>query len=670
MMEFAGNELDFERATKLEWLETNGLGGYACGTVSGVRTRRYHGLLTASLHPPTLRTLLFAATEDKILCADKTYALTAHLFRDGTKTAWTVPTKFAIDWSPVWTYELTEAKIVKRVFMPHMQNAIVVRYFVQPKRKTNLLVRLFFGWRDHHWTMQPVVPFDVEISSRKIFVRSPFKPSTCLCHFAHNGDEFRPELNWWHNFWLTVETERGLDDTESLFCIGTIVKEFDCDGHLDIVASVEPTSVEEIADWEAKEIERRKRIVQKGQGDEFLSTLLLASDAFVAFRSSTGTKTVIAGYPWFTDWGRDSLISLSGLTLVTERFSVAREILLTFASYISEGMVPNFFPESGETPTYNTVDATLWFVIALYRYLRYTKDESVLNSLWSQLREILLCHLRGTRFGICADRDDGLLVWGATNRCLMPDAQLEALTWMDAKVWGKPVTQRIGKPVEVNALWCNALAILARLAQQVEDSEIATLAKLWADKAQRNFERVFWNESENCLFDVINPFGEPDPSVRCNQILALSLPFRLLSPEKEKAVLQKVERELLTSCGLRTLSPKHPKYIGRYIGPPSERDAAYHQGTVWAWWFGPYADAVEFVEGKKAVQSKVRHLLSKFLSNHLREACIGQVSEIFDGDEPHEPRGCFAQAWSVAEVLRAWVERVLGKIPKPLWDER
>ncbi len=661
MLKFYGDELAFERAIKLEWLETNGLGGYACGTVAGVRTRRYHGLLIASLRPPTQRTLLFAATDEKIVCDKGNYSLIAHLFCDGTKTSWTPPNEFEIDWWPKWTYELAEGKIIKRVFMPHMRNAVLVRYFVQPKQKVSLLVRLFIAWRDHHWTMQPVVPFVVEALRQNIFVRSS-NSLTPICCFAHNGDDFRPELNWWHNFWLPVETERGLDDVESLFCVGEIVKEFHCEGHFDILASVEPLSISEVYELEAKEIERRKRLFRKADGDEFLATLLRAADAFVALRSSTGTRTIIAGYPWFTDWGRDALISLSGLTLVTGRFSLAREILLTFAKHISNGMIPNFFPESGEMPAYNTVDATLWFVIVAYRYLRYTKDEAFLKSLWANLREILLWHLRGTRYGICADTDDGLLFWDS-------NSQLEALTWMDAKVWSMPVTPRKGKPVEVNALWCNALAILARLARKVGDSEIASLAGHWAEKAMNNFERVFWNERERCLFDVIEPEGKPDPSVRCNQLLALSLPFRLILNEKGRSILHRVEVELLRPFGLRTLSPKHPQYVGRYIGAPHKRDAAYHQGTVWAWWFGPYADAVALVEGNDAAKKKVRPLLANFLNRHLREGCIGQISEIFDGDEPHEPRGCFAQAWSVAEVLRAWVERVLGKMPKPLWDE-
>jgi predicted glycogen debranching enzyme len=662
MLKWGKGELSFERASKLEWLETNGLGGYAAGTVAGVRTRRYHGLLIASLYPPTQRTLLFAGTDEQVNDGGQVFNLTAHLFRDGTATAWTQPTEFCLDWCPKWLYELPNTSIVKQVFMPYMRNAVIIRYFAKASRQMRLSVRLFVAWRDHHWTMQPVVPFEVREGKSHLVVQVG-QPLQTVCHLAHNGDSFSPECRWWHNFWLPTETERGLDDTESLFCVGTVVKDFDGCGHLDIVASVEPVDVDEVAELEERERKRRSRLAARLQSDyPLLATLLRAADAFIALRSSTGTRTIVAGYPWFTDWGRDALISLPGLTLVTKRFAVAREILLTFARYISEGLVPNFFPEGSDLPAYNTVDATLWFVLAAYRYLRYTRDEETLCRLWDVLREILFWHLKGTRFGICADPKDGLLSWGSSS-------VNEALTWMDAKVWGKPVTPRSGKPVEVNALWCNALEILAHIAKLLGDRETEKLASQTAAKAKRHFEPSFWNSERNCLFDVLALDGTPDSSVRCNQLLALSLPFRLLSPEKERSVLKVVESELLTPCGLRTLSPKDPNYIGRYIGPPHERDAAYHQGTVWAWWFGPYADAVALVEGKSSVQRKVRLLLENFLRRHLRESCVGQVSEIFDGDEPHEPRGCFAQAWSVAEILRAWYERVEGKLPPPLWDE-
>lgn len=661
LLKWTEDELNLEQGMKLEWLETNGLGGYAAGTISGIRTRRYHGLLVAALRPPTQRTLLFAGTDEQINDGSRTHPLTAHLFCDGTVTQWTRPTEFALGWCPEWRYELPGASLIKRVFMPHMRNAVVIRYSVKASHSVELSVRLFFAWRDHHWTMQPFVPFEVQEEGNWLLIRAG-QPSQITCYLAHNGAKFLHDGNWWHNFWLPAETERGLDDTESLFCVGTVVKTFcNCD-YLDIIASVEPFDVNEVAKLEAEERERRKRLVSRVQGNELLATLFKASDNFIVLRSSTGTRTIIAGYPWFTDWGRDALISLPGLTLVTGRFAIAREILLTFAHYISEGMVPNFFPERDEMPAYNTVDATLWFVLAIYRYLRYTRDEKTLQQLWDALRSILICHLKGTRYKVCVDPEDGLLSWGSNSLD-------EALTWMDAKVWGKPITPRAGKPVEVNALWVNSLMILHHLANHLGDVETGKLALQAVEKAKNFFEPTFWNAEKGCLFDVITPGGVPDDSVRCNQLLALSLPFKVLSRGKGRSVLKVIERELLTPCGLRTLSPRDPRYAGRYIGPPHERDVAYHQGTVWVWWLGHYTDAVALQEGEKSVQRKIRPLLESFLSRHLREACVGQISEIFDGDEPHEPRGCFAQAWSVAEILRAWYERVEGNLPPPLWGE-
>lgn len=668
LLRFGGDELTCEKAMRLEWLETNELGGYACGTVAGVRTRRYHGLLVAALNPPTNRTLLLATVDEMIESDGEKFALGAHLFRDGTivpdGTRWLK--EFSLDWCPQWRYETPIATVTKRIFMPHMRNASVLRYFMHTSKSITLSVRLFITWRDHHWVTQPTTSFAIHAADHTIALFPDPQSPIPILHITHNGDTFIPISQWWHNFWLLIETERGLEDTEPLFCIGEIVKAFNGGGHLDIMTSTEPCSVDDVPCWEA--MEWKRRFVEGGQclrrnsaEAAPLSYLRCATDAFIALRSSTGTRTVIAGYPWFTDWGRDALIALTGLTLVTKRFSVAREILITFARYLSQGMVPNYFPEGGEPPAYNSVDATLWFVLSVYRYLRYTNDWETARRYWlSVLGEILRWHLNGTRYSIYADPEDGLLTW---------DSENEALTWMDAKVFGKPITSRSGKPVEVNALWCNALALITRIAAQLGDTETAGLAKAWAEHSIFNFERVFWNDEKQCLFDVIAPNGVPDASVRCNQLLALALPFRMLSPERERAVLRCVEGKLLTPFGLRTLSPDDPRYVGHYLGSPAQRDAAYHQGTVWAWWLGAYADGVAQVEGDEGVQMKVRPLLINFVERHLREACVGQVSEIFDGNPPHEPKGCFAQAWSVAEVLRAWVERVEKQMPKPIWDE-
>lgn len=658
-MRLTQQELASGQIGQWEWLETNGLGGYACGTVIGLRTRRYHGWLIAANRPPTDRVLLLAAADEAVTVNGQTVPLGAHLFRDGTiaPDGRLQLRAFVLDWCPQWHYSAKGVTVHKRVFMPHLRNATVLRYFVQTRCPTTLAVRLFVAWRDHHWTMQPSVPFRWQACDHRIVVAAN---GCVLLHLVHNGDAFVSDGTWWHNFWLPHETERGLDDTESLFCLGTLVKSFGSDGHLDLIAATEPCSTDSAVMWEASERRRRQRLMTVAAND-LVRPLFRAADAFLALRSSTGTRTVIAGYPWFTDWGRDALIALPGLTLVPRRFAIARDVLDTFARYLDQGMVPNFFPEGGASPTYNTVDATLWFVLAVYRYGRYTRDTVTLRRWWAALRDVLAWHWQGTRYGIHADPQDGLLVWNAAG---------EALTWMDAKVHGVPVTPRAGKPVEINALWCNGLKVLARLAAQLGDKVTERQAERWAAKAIAHFAATFWNGEKRCLFDIIAPDGNPDSAVRCNQLLALALPFRLVTPEQERAVLRCVEAKLLTPCGLRSLAPDEPQYVGRYVGTPEQRDAAYHQGTVWAWWWGPYADAVAMVEGADAVQHKVRPLLAEFLQRHLREGCVGQIAEIFDGDAPHTPRGCFAQAWSVAEVLRAWCERVEGRLPPPLWDER
>jgi predicted glycogen debranching enzyme len=386
-----------------------------------------------------------------------------------------------------------------------------------------------------------------------------------------------------------------------------------------------------------------------------LDALVLAADQFlVERRASDGQAlghSVIAGYPWFSDWGRDTMIALPGLTLATGRPELAASILRTFAGFVSEGMLPNRFPDAGETPEYNTVDATLWYFVAVERAWRRTRDRSLLDDLYPVLREIVAAHERGTRYQIRVDQGDGLLYAGE------PGVQL---TWMDAKVGDWVVTPRIGKPVEVNALWFNALCAMRDFAVEVGDEKAAREYLARAERAGRSFAESFWHESGGYLYDVIDGLeGElgtnglrRDASLRPNQVFAVSLPHPLLDNGRAKSIVDVCARHLWTPLGLRSLAPVDPRYVGRYAGGPRERDAAYHQGTVWSWLAGPFALAHYRAYGDA---TRAKQLLAG-LSAHLREACIGQLSEIHDGDAPHLPQGCFAQAWSVAETLRAWRE--------------
>ncbi len=631
-----------------EWLETNGLGGYACGTLSGARTRRYHSLLTASL--ASGRRVLLAGVEEELTIGTQKIALTPLGKKNGNSAE--VPDRVSFCRQPwaKWTFEGSWGKVEKTLFLPYLSNSVYLRYRMDTAEPAALTVRLFVTERDHHWISRRDQGFWVRSASSHRLEVGRVGDSKGFLHIAHNGRFCDWESAGWVGLPLEVERERGLEDYEELFCIGSIVKMWEKDGRLDLVAGVEPEDLWEIAWREWREDSRRRETIGDG-GDALYRALLEAADQFIVLSSRQRQWTVIAGYPWFTDWGRDTLISLPGLTLVTGRFRISRQILLRFASRISDGLVPNFFPEGEGEPAYNTVDASLWFLHAVGYFLRYRADGELLGDIWIKVKEIIESYCDGTRYGIKVDPRDGLVGW---------EAEGEALTWMDAKVWERPVTPRAGKPVEVNALWCNGLANGLRWARSVGDRKAEGLIRRLLDKALKSFAPTFWNQERGCLYDVIEPDGVPDRSVRCNQLLAVSLPVRLLSADRERSVLRVVERDLLTPVGLRSLAPYDPAYQGRCTGPPAIRDAAYHQGTVWGWWWGPYCDAVARVDGVKGIKNKVAPRIFTFLNTHLYEGCVGSVSEIFDGDPPHHPRGCFAQAWSVAEILRVYDRIVKG----------
>jgi len=425
-----------------------------------------------------------------------------------------------------------------------------------------------------------------------------------------------------------------------------------------MVASTVQHNVTQASELKDVEIRRRARLVRTSPvEDPFAILLTTAADQFIVARGDQ--KSVIAGYPWFGDWGRDTMISLPGLTLVTGRYDDARNILRAFARSIDRGMLPNRFPDSGEAPEYNTVDATLWMFHAVHEFLRYTRDyDFVRSELYHPLADIIVWHERGTRYGIHLD-SDGLLHAGE------PGVQL---TWMDARVGDWVVTPRQGKPVEIQALWYNALRVIAQLASVFGDPEAAARYSALADRARERFLQVFWNDASGCLYDVINDHGSPDAAIRPNQIFAISLPYPLLSSVHALRVIDVIEWELLTPYGLRTLSPRDPNYQGHFTGDAHSRDSAYHQGTVWPWLLGPFLTAYVKVHGgtepetQQVARGRADHFLDP-LRAHLLEGGLGQISEVFDGDSPHRPGGCFAQAWSVAEVLRTYVEDAKGRRP-------
>jgi len=444
-----------------------------------------------------------------------------------------------------------------------------------------------------------------------------------------------------------------LDFAEDLF--NPFVLRFDlrCRQQATVIASTEHRDVARVIEYRQAEITRRRRAAVSSPIEDVTQSLAAAADQYIVSRGDQ--KTVIAGYHWFSDWGRDTMIALPGLTLPTGKYDVARSILRTFAKHVDQGMLPNRFPDAGETPEYNTVDATLWFFEAARAFLAYTGDlEFVRTELYPGFADIIAWHARGTRYGIKVD-PSGLLASG--------EAGVQ-LTWMDAKVGDWVVTPRLGKPVEIQALWYNALCIMEDLAQRLGDELGRRRYGSMAALAKWSFNRLFWNEKNGCLYDVVNG-GLPDASIRPNQIFAVSLPHSMLSPERAKSVVEKVQEHLLTPYGLCSLAPSAPQYRGRYTGDPSSRDGAYHQGTVWPWLLGPFITAyVKVHGGSDAARRQAAEWLAP-LRDHLADAGLGHISEIFDGDPPHRPCGCMGQAWSVAEVLRAWIEDVQGLRPMP-----
>jgi predicted glycogen debranching enzyme len=558
--------------------------------------------------------------------------------------------EFRLDPFPTFVYEAGGVEIEKAVFLVHGENTVVVQYNRRKKsravKECQLEIRPLVAFRDYHSTAHENSSFSSHVEI--IEGLATIKPYDDLpeLHFSHNALALEASGYWYRNFEYTVERERGLDFNEDLFNHFALKFDLKKDTSATVIVSTKQHDVKEASQFRKSEINRRKKLLSGAKRNELIRALTVAADQFIAARGEQ--KTVIAGYHWFADWGRDTMIALPGLTLTTGRHDVAKSILLEFAKHVDRGMLPNRFPDAGEEPEYNTVDATLWYFEAVRAWIEHTNDfDFVREHLYQTLIEIIDWHERGTRYRIHVDAD-GLLFAGE------PGVQL---TWMDAKVGAWVVTPRIGKPVEIQALWFNALGVMETLATKFADSVNSTRFATMAKRAKESFNAQFWNEAVGCLYDVVNG-GMRDGSVRPNQILAVSLHHSMLNAERAKQIVAVVERELLTPVGLRSLSPNDSQYVGIYQGAPLHRDGAYHQGTVWAWLIGPFIEAYLKANGRtKANRKQAKQWLDGFLP-HLRSAGLGQVSEIFDGDVPHTPCGCVAQAWSVAELLRVAVEEV------------
>jgi glycogen debranching enzyme len=707
-----------------EWLVTNGIGGFAAGTLAGVLSRRYHGLLVAALQPPLGRTLLVSKLDERVRYDGRDYALFADRRPDGAvaPAGFELLERFHLEGTiPVWTYACGGALLEKRVWMQQGANTTYVFYTLRRSGHADglplpldLTLDALVNHRDYHG-MTHAAGWDSQIEPLPNGLRVVAHAGAAPLYLLSDRAEAAPLYEWRTGYYLAVEAERGFDPVEDHLCAGRFRASLLPGQTLTLALSAEPSpDLDGGRAYAARRAYERAVVEQSpyAEGPAWAQQLVLAADQFIVARGETAGdqrpmaddqltatrgegaaaddqrpelespgegaeqqdggpelesaggggrsgqesayanpgagaeaagpalagRTVIAGYPWFSDWGRDTMIALPGLTLATGRPADARGILRTFARFVDQGMLPNRFPDAGETPEYNTADATLWYFEAVRAYHAATGDLETLRELFPVLREIVLWHIRGTRYGIKVDLADGLLAAG------QPDVQL---TWMDVKIGDWVVTPRAGKAVEINALWHNALCSMADFARWLELPAERYLAA--ARQVRRSFAR-FWNAETGFCYDVIDGPDGHDATLRPNQVIAAALPHSPLSDAQARAVVDVCARTLLTSHGLRTLPPDHPAYRGRFTGDWHYRDSIYHQGTVWAWLIGPFALAhLRAYHDPQATRALLEPLV-----RHLAGAGLGSVSEVFDGDPPHTPRGCFAQAWSVAELLRAW----------------
>ncbi len=641
----AGVCRDFSRSSRLEWLETNHTGAFAMGTVAGVATRRYHGLLIASLHPPADRFSIVPRLEEQALVAGQAFSLATVQYPGFLQPhGFELLDEFALDPFPTWRYRCGQASIRKTVCLLDRQQSVLIGY--ETSTACRLSIRVFVSFRDYHGLLHQDASYNPAVAQRigsiAISARQNFPPLIIL----QNG-EFAADGIWYQDHEYLCELERGLDFREDLFSPGVLHFNLTPDQPFFLIATLEPqrlppairpAEIESILDAERR---RREFSVATPAGSKPIrATLVRALDQFRVTRFN-GRPSLIAGYPWFTDWSRDTLIGLPALCIAGFPRQEIKEILEMLVNERSHGILPNRFSDTHALPEYNTADATLWFFVAAHHFLDEENDLDFLRTvLYPAATDILDWHRRGTDYNIHVDPQDHLL-WAGD-----PGTQL---TWMDANAGGLPVTPRYGKPVEINALWYNALRIVARwsalLGSGLEDTLHAE-----AEAMLSSFQNTFWNESRDCLYDVIRP-PDNSSSLRPNQLLALALPFPLLDRERARSIVTLIERELLTPVGLRTLEPQDPSYAPRFEGSPAERDRTYHQGTVWPWLLGPFASAYLYAHNESEEALEFCRQLADRLSKELTACCLGSLSEVYDGDPPHRPAGAPAQLWSVAQLL-------------------
>jgi len=641
---------NLDRALSLEWLETNGRGGFASGTVAGVNTRRYHALLLTARQPPTDRYVLVNHVEEWLSVDGKTLPLSTNLYPGAIHpNGYTHCASFSSTPWPTWAFASSGTLIQREILCVREHDLVIVRWKLMGAKRTPMVLRVrpMLTGREYHGLHHENGSLSTSaMISQQCVIWSPYDGLPAVR--AYHSGTYRHAPDWYRHVQFPVERQRGLDYEEDWWSPGEFTFELKPGKTHTLTFTSDANESLGVTRLISSERLRRGRLRKSAPGaDPLADTFRQAAETFLAVRDTK--QTIIAGYPWFTDWGRDTFISLPGLCLVTGRHDVARHIIESFAAHISNGMVPNRFPDGGEEPEYNTIDASLWFVYAVDRYFTYSQNRTGIRSVaWPAIKQILDGYRRGTRYNIHMDRD-GLIAGGT------PSVQL---TWMDAKVGDLVVTPRYGKPVEIQALWIRALDVGARLATECEESEYSESCQKDRARAIESFRKRFWHEDGSYLYDTIDGPEGDDPSIRPNQVYAISLCDDLLTKEQAKEVLRTIKDHLLTPVGLRTLSPQDSRYRPRCEGGPLERDSAYHQGTVWPFLLGPFVTAWVKTFGDTAETRIEARSFLKGLETHLQEACLGHVSEIFDGEFPHHPRGCPAQAWSIAEPLRAMVEEL------------
>jgi len=667
----------FEEVVEKEWLITNGLGSYAATTVPGINTRKYHGLLVAALNPPGDRTVCLAKLDEDIIIANTTYRLGANQFRnqifpDGHKYI----TQFTLNPYPSYRYEIDNIEVVKTIFLPQLKNAVAITYHIKNQKDTAIKVRLYplLSCRYFHNVIDRFrVPlnFIQESNDKDVQVRFMRPEATVVCRITEGC--FVEGVNWVERLFYRDEALRGEADLDDLFQPGYFELQVPAKAEKDFAvtcaASLEEKTAGETLDFIGTTYQQIKQCyITELSGkavlladfyqthsdvpqSEWLNMSLLAADSFIV-QSWSGQKSVIAGYYWFEPWGRDSFISLAGLLLITGRFAEAKDTLQNFMRYFKDGLIPNFVADKTGIPIYNTVDGTLWYVNAVHQYLKYTQDyEFVREVLWENLKEIIVHHQKGTLFGIQLD-SDGLLMHGPR------------LTWMDAVVEGDMITPRAGKAVEIQALWYNTLKIMEHLAEKFDEPPLAEQYADMAEQTRRSFNEKYWNPKQGCLFDVLESDGA-DASIRPNQIFAVSLDYTMLNKETSRQIVEVVYREHVTPHGLRTLSVDDPKFLDKCAGDRHSRDAAYHNGTIWPWLLGPYITAYLKTNNysSQAKKQALDTLIRPLFTEDIYQNSLGTINEIYDCKPPNTPRGCIAQAWSIAEPLRAYIEDILQTQP-------